>query len=198
MRDYPKPQEFYRHFKGNLYQVLTLATHSETGETMVVYQAMYGDYRVYCREAGNFLSEVDRKKYPDARALDRCSEVEPGSEETIDLSDEHAKPVVHQIPVEHAAPVEPVRTGVMAKTIEEEAEELHMDPLVIAFLDADSASSRIRVLEELRGRVTDEMINMMAMAAGIDVEPGETWQRFNDLRESLRTIEKFETNRLRD
>lgn len=39
--------QFYRHFKGGLYQVMAIATHSETKEKMVVYQALYGDYGIY-------------------------------------------------------------------------------------------------------------------------------------------------------
>ena len=56
---------FYRHFKGNMYFVVGIAKHTETGERMVVYKAMYGEYKMYIRPYEMFASEVDREKYPD-------------------------------------------------------------------------------------------------------------------------------------
>ena len=46
-------EEYYRHFKGNVYRVLHIAKHSETLEEMVVYQAMYGERDIWERPSGD-------------------------------------------------------------------------------------------------------------------------------------------------
>ena len=55
----------YRHFKGKYYLAMHLAAHTETGETMVVYMALYGDGAMYVRPLEMFLSDVDKTEYPD-------------------------------------------------------------------------------------------------------------------------------------
>ena len=49
----------YRHYKGNYYEVLGMARHSETVEEMVVYKALYGDGGVWVRPASMWNEEVE-------------------------------------------------------------------------------------------------------------------------------------------
>lgn len=53
------PQGIYRHYKGNLYQVLHTAQHSETEESLVVYRCLYGEYDVWVRPLTMFTESVN-------------------------------------------------------------------------------------------------------------------------------------------
>ena len=56
--------KIFTHFKGDLYLLIDIAEHTETGEKMVIYKALYGKCGVYARAINMFLSEVDKVKYP--------------------------------------------------------------------------------------------------------------------------------------
>lgn len=57
----------YRHFKGNLYELIGVAKHSETLEPMVVYRALYGDGGLWVRPAAMWDEQVDRDGYQGPR-----------------------------------------------------------------------------------------------------------------------------------
>lgn len=70
----------YKHFKGNLYQVENIATHTETGEDMVVYSSLE-DGKRYVRPYNMFASKVDKDKYPDVAQVWRFELIENNQED---------------------------------------------------------------------------------------------------------------------
>ncbi len=203
MRPNPRPQEMYRHFKGNIYQIRCLAKHSETGEMMVVYQAMYDTFQIYVRPLAMFMEEVDFEKYPDARQQYRFellqdSELVSGSqaaEETISRLQAVEETISGLQAVEE--PVKENNAGSGGTENAEEMQQLNIDPLVMEFLDADTYEQRLNILAALRSRITDEMINTMAMAVDLEIKEGDVEERYEELRNCLLTFEKYECNRLR-
>lgn len=173
MRHNPKPQEMYRHFKGNLYQIRCLARHSETGEMMVVYQAMYDTFEIYVRPLAMFMEEVDHVKYPNVKQKYRFELLQ-------DMDSEE----------------EEYRVESVAMT-ETESEEVNIDPLVMEFLEADTYEQRLSILAALHSRITDEMINTMAVAVDLEIKEGDVEERYEELKNCLLTFEKYECNRLR-
>ena len=185
----PQPNEIYRHFKGNLYKIITLAIHSETGEKMVVYQALYGDYAVYVRPMDMFLSPVDHVKYPDINQEYRFEKmddilVSQGSKFTSNEgNNEETEDIIKK---QEETPVEELV----------ENSENGIDPLIIEFLDADTYWQKSNILTALHHRITNEMVNTLAAALDIVVEEGDIEDRYFQLKNCIQTKEKYECNRI--
>lgn len=211
----PKPHEIYKHFKGNLYQVVTIAEHSETGEQLVIYQALYGDFKTYARPLVMFTGEVDRQRYPEVTQRFRFelqgTDADRQIRETEAAGVEH--PVSTQTTVTASQPAAQA-TPIVAQNIAAQAtataaqttiapvspaedEEPALDPLVLEFLDADSYEEKLNILAGLHHRITNEMITTMSISCDIEVNDGEPEERYEELKNCLLTMEKFECNRLR-
>ncbi len=203
----PKPMERYQHFRGGRYQVLVLAEQEDTGEQLVIYQALYGDNKVYARSLSSFLEELDPARYPDAVQRFRFRKME---EEMI--PSEHPQEKERQqetSPEEDEAPKQNVQETVQADENEDEESgvevksetaaetEPALDPMLERFLDARTTQERLTVLDEMRGHVTDAMIDTMAMASDVEVKPGPLQLRYEDLHDCLLTIQRYELERSR-
>lgn len=196
----PKPHEIYKHFKGNLYQIVTIAQHSETGEQLVIYQAMYGDFKTYARPLAMFTSEVDKVKYPEIQQRFRFElQGADADRQTRESAAVSGAQTAAWAASTATAPTASVATQPVAPAahIEVAEEEPTLDPLVLEFLDADSYEQKLNILAGLHHRITDEMITTMAIACDIEVNDGETEERYEELKNCLLTMEKFECNRLR-
>ena len=159
----PQPQQIFRLEENKLYQVITLARHADSEEEMIVYQALFGDYGVFCQRLSSFVKNVERATSPKRAGFMR--------DDTALVSEDHR----------------------------EEAVKLNMNPLVVAFLDADSTAKRLQILDELRKDVTDDMIDIMAMSVDAQIEAADDpYDRYVELREVLTTKQRYEeSGRLR-
>lgn len=165
----PKVHEIYKHFKGNLYQITAIAEHTETGEQLVVYQALYGDFKTYARPLEMFTGKVDKVKYPE---------------------------VAQEFRFELQGP-EADRQKAEEDLQEPSEAELVLDPMVLEFLDTDSYEQKLNILAGLHHRITDDMITTMAIACDVEVDEGDTEKRYESLKNCIMTLEKYECNRLR-
>lgn len=221
--DLPKPFQIYRHFKGNYYQILTIASHSETQEQMVVYQQLYSPYKTFVRPAQMFMSEVDHEKYPNAKqkyrfALqtslpnaqndglyeeykkkeDKVSEIENVSSKEVDETQIYSRTQsFHQKDDFKVSNFEDLLMKDEEQQSQQNEEELNLHPMLVKFLDADTYEEKLEILSNLHREITDEIINTMAVSLDLEVKDGDIEDRYREVMNCLVTLEKFECNRLR-
>ena len=196
MNQIPQAGEIYQHFKGKLYRIVALATHTETGEQLVIYQALYGEFQVFAGPLSMFLEKVDAKKYPDAAGKDRFMRI-PMAE---------AAAVPQPVPAPSENPVEP-RPAAMssenpveprsAAVSSESPVEPQPDPGLLAFLDADSYEEKLEVFASLEGKVDLHMLNAIAASLDLELSEGSLEEQYDTLKSCLMTLERYECNRLR-
>lgn len=195
MREIPRPYEVYKHFKGNIYQIISIALDSETLEQVVVYQQLYSPFQMYVRPLEMFLSKTDKDKYPDAIQEYRFEKLEKAMLETdvkVQAINAH---VIDSDSVEKL--MEQKETPAVEETYEADDEILDIDPKLLKFLEADSCSDKLELLHLMHATITDAMIDTMAMSLDFEIQSGDIEQRYQELLNCLLTKERFECARMR-
>lgn len=190
----PKPGELYRHFKNKLYQIVTVATHSETGEKLVIYQALYDDFGVYARPLDMFVSEVDHEKYPDVKQKYRFERITPQTKQTdTQVKSEAVRQSAAKMPEAGSVQVQTSKTQV-ADADDDQAP----NPQLIKFLDADTLEEKYNILVSMSDTITDRLLDDMAVVMDVVLPEAPLMERYEDLKNIIRTRQHYEfANRLR-
>ena len=189
-----RPGEFYRHFKNNLYQIVAVARHSETGESMVVYQALYGDYGVYVRPYDMFTSEVDHEKYPEVTQQWRFERVEP---------EQNAAGMTEAAGSGQATAGSGQATAGTAQLAgnRQAAHRYYADrtpdPAFLQFLDTEDFDLRMECLKALEERVTQQELDSIYLVLDMKPEQGSLQEQLYAVRRFLTMQKRYDGSRLR-
>ena len=179
----PVAGQIYKHFKDKKYQIIAVATHSETKEKMVVYQGLYGDFGVYVRPYDMFMSEVDHIKYTEVTQKYRfecIGVIGQGFDEANIISQ-----------------VEVCREEFKEVEVQENETCEQANPDLLAFLEAETYEEKRELLVAMRPRITDRLINDIAVSLDVIVEEGDIEKRFRSLLYCVSKLDEYEVNRLR-
>lgn len=180
---------FYRHFKGNVYQIREIAKDSETLEKMVVYQGMYPPYECWVRSYEEFMAPVDIKKYPNASQKYRFEQIVPqqiAEPQERQRTDRLSK---QQENSRSTDALQSVRKEVESQTKESKEQvvdittEYSKEELRDIFLEG-------RAEKFLEGKISAEEIGTMGMMQLLDAES------FHQKREIFKGLKKYLTKNL--
>ena len=191
----PRAGEFYRHFKNKLYQIITVATHSETGEQMVVYQALYGDFKTYVRPLSMFVSPVDRAKYPDVSQEYHFERVELSGADAAERA---------RVAGDCANAATERESAAAGAHVPDENTPLH--PLFFEFLDADDIPAKLAAVARMINKddqgqehplVGQRELDAMFLALDMKPESGDAARLLASVRKHLETQLRYDGSRLR-
>lgn len=187
--DTPKAFEIYKHFKGNLYQVLCIATNSENGEKEVVYQALYEPFEIYVRPMELFVSDVDFAKYPNCIQTKRFEKVESGSEQ------EKAETEITEEANEDVKVTTEEKEVSVVATTEESADNSKINPVLLQFLEAEGYEEQLEVLQLIKDSLTPEILTPIELSLGMEPSEESVNERYRNIKTSIQIKQKYERQR---
>ncbi len=183
----PRPGEFYRHFKGRLYQVTAIAVHSETMEKMVVYQALYGTFGTYVRPLPMFISEVDHEKYPEVQQKYRFEKVDLTGEEPCKEAEGENEACGK------------TEESVQEESVQEESQKENLGPNknLLAFLDARTYHEKLEILQDRKEHFSAEELLAICEIMEVGRADSEPEEKYYAIERYLELQDKYDGVRLR-
>jgi hypothetical protein len=201
MRETPRPYQVYRHFKGAYYQVICVASHSETEEKLVIYRPLFEETDHVCaRPLEMFLSEVDHEKYPDVKQKWRFAlatgpfkgsgakhkSEPPVSEEPASRKDE-----------ENAENAENADSAENAGSEENAGSAENAPAFLDRFLDADTYEKKLDVFTGMWKTIEEQDIDNAALVMDIQLNGETVEDKYKEMLNCLKMRARYESTRLR-
>ncbi len=219
----PRQGEIYRHFKNKLYQIIAIATHSETRESYVVYQALYGDFRTYIRPLDMFISEVDHVKYPAVtqkyrfERVDRATLGNPSYDDNSILTGNSPDNSCGNNIFAGNSPDDSYGNNIFAGNSPDDScgnnifagnspddsyanNELDdhdglINPLLVQFLELDTYKEKLEFFQSIIPKLDDRLTNDICVALDIACSDTSLDDRIAHIRDYLQTQTRFEITR---
>ena len=170
----PEPGKIFYLAKDKPYQIITRGIHKETGESMVIYQALYGEFKTFVLPLSRFLNEVKTDVFQ----------------------------IHNQDNKKSISPMIDNKQKTLLESEKKETEEQHdnepedeVNAVLIDFLDANTYSKKLEVITSNLNDIDDRLINNMAVSLDCTVEDGPIDQRLQELIYCLNQKSRFEDKR---
>lgn len=204
MREEPKEYQVYRHFKGDYYQVIAVATHSETEEKLVIYRNLFSGDRVCARPLEMFMSEVDHEKYPDVNQKWRFA--------LVTGTGKNAAAAVEKHDIQDDASKDGEPKDDVAEDVDSAGDESKEDDpkdeapgddgskdtaFLDEFLDADTYEKKLDVFTGMWKSLNEDNIDNVALVMDLELRGGTLEEKYKEILNCLKMKARYESTRLR-
>jgi hypothetical protein len=186
MREEPKELQIYKHFKGDYYQVIAVAKHSETGEKLVIYRNLFSGDKICARPLEMFISEVDHEKYPDVKQKWRFALVTGTGRNSASAED-----------TKEEAGQEEDGIGDDVQEADEDPGQYNELKFLDEFLDADTYEKKLDVFTGMWKSLNESNIDNVALVMDLELRGNSLEEKYKEILNCLKMKAKYESSRLR-
>ncbi|MBD5087516.1 MAG: DUF1653 domain-containing protein [Clostridiales bacterium] len=187
-----KAGDIYRHFQGNLYQIVTVGKHVETLEEYIVYQALYGEFQIYIQKLQDFFAVLDKEKYPEIEQKYCYEKVEKEK-----LATEKNTSIFTIQNGNTPIPDDTKKVTLHTDTFMEQNDDKDGMQMLMEFLDAETCKEKMEIFMKMRGKLDEKLLMNIAVSLDLVVDEKNMEDSCQIIIKNLEQRSKFECFRLR-